>query len=155
MAKKTKAAANNPNSRPANGRPVPKEVQVKLTPMQKQQRTEAAARTNQEKTELQKQFEAEEKAWKQRRAEFKNQIKNLQEQVDQALAEVKAGTATSTETVLLVLNHDAGQAEYWYEFPGEGWRSFEQRPLEDNERQTSLITEKAETMPEDGQDIEE
>lgn len=154
MAKKKKAPGQV-GLRPENGRPVPKEIQVKLTPQGRMARTETASAINREKTDLQKEFEEQEKAWKIRRAEYKNNIKLKQELVDKLLSEVKAGTAVSTEQVLLVLNHDAGVAEYHFDTPGEGWGVIETRPLEENERQTSLLKEQVDSASADGQEIEE
>lgn len=152
MAAKPKAAAVE--QKKPEGRPVPKEIQIKLTPQQCMQRSDQASTINREKTDLQKEFEEEEKAWKQKRAEYKNRLKNLQEQVDKLLAEVKAKSATSTENVILVLNHDAGIAEYHYQPPGGKWEIVETRPLEDNERQLSMVKEQVEAMPEAGQEVE-
>lgn len=151
MAKKT--TTKEANKKP-EGRPVPKEIQLRLTPQQCLERTDRASRLNEEKTTLQKEFEAEEKEWKQRRAKYKNDIKNMQEQVDKYLAEVKAKAATSTEQVILVLNHDEGVAEYWFQMDGKTWEIVETRPLEDNERQMSMIEDRVKSMPQTGQTLE-
>lgn len=136
------------------GRKVPKEIQIRLTPQQCAQRADQAAAISKEKTDLQAEFEAAEKEWKQRRAEYKNALKNKADQVDKLLAEVKAKSATSTEQVTLVLNHDANCAEYWYQSPGGEWEKVDERPLEENERQTSFIKDQAERMPETGQSVQ-
>lgn len=151
MAKKKEVVAKQEAPK---GRPVPKEVQIKLTAQQCLQRTDSAGSLNKEKTDLQKEFEAEEKEWKKRRAEYKSKIKNLQEQVDKLLSEVKAKAATETVTVTLVLNHDAGVAEYWYESATNGWEVVDTRPLEDNERQLSIVEDQVAAMPDDGQSVE-
>lgn len=151
MAKKP---AQKTETKTPEGRKVPKEVQIKLTPKQCAERADQAAAISKEKVDLQAEFEAEEKAWKQRRAEFKNALKNKSEQIDKLLAEVKAKRATSTEQVTLVLNHDANAAEYWYQPEGGEWEIVDTRPLEENERQTSFIKEQAEAMPETGQSVQ-
>lgn len=149
----TKEAAPAPK-----GRPVQKEVALRLTPQQCLERTTQASNLNQEKTSLQAQFEAEEKEWKKRRAEFKSEIKSKQDQVDKLLAEVKAKAATETAEVILVLNHDSGAAEYWFRPDGTNWEMVDTRPLEENERQAHIPgTEEAQAMvdsvPETGQEV--
>src|SRR3990167_1553671 len=114
MAKKKEATKSG---RP-EGRLVPKEIRIKLTAQECAQRSDAAAKLSWEKTDLRKEFEEEEKAWKQKRAEYKNRIKSLEDQADKLLAEVEVKAATVTENVVLHLNHEDGSAEYWYQPPG-------------------------------------
>ena len=83
MAKKKEATKSG---RP-EGRLVPKEIRIKLTAQQCAQRSDAAAKLSREKTDLRKEFEEEEKAWKQKRAEYKNRIKSLEDQADKLLAD--------------------------------------------------------------------
>lgn len=156
MARKPRAAKETQAA--PKGRKVPKEVALKLNAQQCLERTTTASNLNKEKTDLQKQFEEEEKAWKKRRAEFKSEIKAKQDQVDKLLAEVKAKAATETVDVVLVLNHEAGAAEYWFQAPGEDWAIVEQRPLEDNERQMHIeqteMQAKVDSVPETGQAVQ-
>lgn len=148
MAKKTKPAAE-----PKNGRQVPKEIAIKLSKDQCLQRANTASQLSKELTEAEEAFKEEETAWKQVKATFKANQKNLQDQIKKLLVEVKAQAAQSPETVLLVLNHDQGQAEYWYPISGPDSQIVETRPLEDGERQLSLVQEKVDQMPDDGQQV--
>lgn len=158
MARSKKNANQEPKAAP-QGRKVPKEVNLKLTPQQCLERTTQASNINKEKTDLQAQFEAEEKEWKKRRAEFKSGIKNLSEQVDKILSEVKAKAATETVDVILVLNHESGSAEYWFQPQGGEWEKVDERPLEENERQahipgTEEVEARVAAMPETGQEVQ-
>lgn len=135
------------------GREVPKDIRMKLSKDQCLERSNKAAQLSKEMTEMEEQFKTEETEWKQTRAQFKTGIKNLSDQIKKFLVEVKAQSAESTETVLLVLNHDAGVAEYWFPPSGKDSKIVETRPLEDNERQLSLVTEQAAAMTDKGQEI--
>lgn len=136
------------------GRPVPKEIRIRLSKQQIDQRFDQAAGLTQERMAVEKEFEAEEKEWKRRRAEYKNRVKNLQQQADKLQTEAKSKEATITDNCILVLNHECGIAEYWYKQEGMDWGIKDTRPLEDNERQLSLVQDKVDAMPDDGQEVE-
>ena len=155
MAKK-KAVATNPNLKlaPETGKLVPKEVSVKLSPQQCLERGAKAASLDAELVKLEEVFKEEEDAWKQRRAQHKTAVKNLTDQRRKLSVEINAKAAVVTEDVLLHLNHDAGVAEYWYPPRGES-EIIDTRPLEENELQLTLVKEKVEAMPDDGQEIME
>ncbi len=114
-----------------------------------------AAALDDELTKAETEFEAQAAEFKKVKAAHKSNAKNLSDQRKKLNREVQTKTATITDKAVLHLNHDMGSAEYWYDFPGEGWKSFDSRPLEDAERQGSLLKEQAEAMPESGQEIEE
>lgn len=147
-------AAKNKKEKP-KGRLVPKEIQIKLTKDQCLQRGNQAAQASKELTEIEEAFKEEETVWKQQKAAFKAKQKNLQDSIKKLLVEVKNQAAESTEDVLLVLNHERGVAEYYYPPEGKDSRIVEERPLEDNERQLSLVEDQANAMSEAGQEIAE
>jgi hypothetical protein len=154
MAAKKKAAAKTKAEAP-KGRVIPKEIKVRLTKDQCLQRANQASQLSKELTEKEEEFKEAEAAWKQEKAQFKNAVKNLQDQVRKLLVEVKAQEMESTEDVLFVINHDAGVAEYWFPPSGPGMQIVETRPLEDGERQLSLVEDAAAAMPEEGQEVSE
>lgn len=151
MATKTKAKKTTNGER--EGRLVPKEILIKLTTNQVLDRAERAAGIRQEITEAEERFETASDEFKKVRAEHKSNLKNLTDQLKKLSTEVKSKHATSTEQVLLVINHDAGQAEYWFPAKGPESKIVDTRPLEDAERQLSLIENEAATMPDDGQEV--
>lgn len=137
------------------GKKVPKEFRIDLTEAQILERARAAAKLDQELEEEEKQFKEEETEWKTHKAAYKNKVKNLTESRRKLSGEIEAKQAMITDNVILVLNHDTGCAEYHYNFPNKGWQIVETRPLEDNERQLSVVTEEAEKMSDEGQEINE
>lgn len=153
MAKKNQAKAQEVEA--PKGRLVPKEISLRLTKDQCLDRANKASQLSKDLTEAEAAFKVEEDEFKQARAAHKNAVKNLREQIAKLLAEVKAQAAESTENVTLVLNQDAGTAEYWFNMPGDGWKMVDSRPLEDNERQMSLVQEQVDQMPDEGQEVEE
>lgn len=99
---------------------------------------------------------AEEKAaWKQRTAEHKNLIKNLREEETKLNDEVRTEECVEVKDVLLVLNYEMNQAEYWYPPKGEDSELKETRPLEDNERQMTIVKNQVDELEEEGMEIEE
>jgi hypothetical protein len=150
MAKKKEAKPQAPK----NGRVVPKEISVKLTDVQCLTKANQASQISKELTELEEAFKLKEAEWKQVKAAHKAAVKNHQEQIKKLLVEVKNKAAVVTEDVLLVLNHEEGTAEYWYPVKGDS-EIVDSRPLEDGERQLSLVEKDVAEMPDDGQDIDE
>lgn len=151
------AKKNNPKAAAAapKGKRVPKEFRLKLNEAQIKERGKQAAKIGMELKALEEQFKAEEDAWKARKAAHKSQVKNLNESRKKLDEEITTGSAMVTEDVILVLNHDANQAEYHYQVQGEGWQIVDTRPLEDNERQLHLVEDQVAQMPEEGQDVAE
>lgn len=139
---------------PEEGRLVPKEIHIKLTPAQCLERGAKAASIDKELMKLEQEFKAEEDAWKQRRAQHKTAVKNLNEQRQKLSVEIDAKAAVETKDVLLHLNYAACQAEYWYPAKGES-EMVDSRPLEENELQMTMMQEKVDSMPDTGQEIAE
>lgn len=154
MAKKEKAATQTKQMAPSEGKIVPKEIHVKLSPQQCLERGAKAAAIDKELMKLEEEFKKEEDAWKQRRAQHKTAVKNLNEQRQKLSVEIDAKAAVETKDVLLHLNYPACQAEYWYPAKGES-EIVDTRPLEENELQMTMMQEKVEAMPDDGQEIAE
>lgn len=139
---------------PTEGKLVPKEIHIKLTPAQCLERGARAADLDKELMKLEEEYKVEEDAWKQRRAQHKTSVKNLTEQRRKISVEIHAKAAVETKDVLLHLNYPACQAEYWYPPQGES-EIVDTRPLEENELQMTMMQEKVDAMPETGQAIEE
>jgi len=139
---------------PETGKIVPKEIRLELTEQQVKDRLMRAAKLDAELSEGEETFSQEKEAWKQRQAQHKAFVKNHTDNRKKLNKEAEMGVALSTEDVLLHLNHEAGVAEYWYPAKGPS-KIYETRPLEDNERQRSLIEEKVGKMADEGQEIEE
>lgn len=151
MAKKTKET--KPENWKPEGRPVAKEVTIKLTPQQLAERSKQSAQLGAEEEEAEAEFEVKNIEFKKVRAEHKSNMKQLKEQRRKLDREFRTKTATIIDTTILCLNHDAGVAEYWYQTDGKEWEIIETRPLEDNERQTSFIKDQVSKMPETGQEV--
>lgn len=137
------------------GKKVPKEFRLKLSQAQIQERGKNAAKIGMELKAKEEAFKAEEDAWKARKASHKSEVKNLNESRKKLDEEITTGAAMVTEDVVLVINHEANQAEYWYEVQGEGWQIVDTRPIEDNERQLHLVEDQAAQMPDAGQEVAE
>lgn len=137
------------------GKLVPKEIALKLSPQQCLERGDKHGHLTEQRKKMEETFKATEAEWKKAKAEHKSNLKQLQDQIDKLSLEVKAKAANSTEQVTLVLNHDAGVAEYWFKPEGGEWGIYETRPLEDNERQSHLFEDAAAAVPDTGQSVEE
>lgn len=154
MAKKKEAVAYLP---PAGAKKVPKEIAIKLTQEQILAKGEENAKLSQERRALEAEFKDEEAAWKQRKAQHKAALKANLDQSDRLSDEIKAGAAKVNDDAYLVLNHNAGIAEYHYQTKGKDkpFEIFETRALMDNERQLSMIEDQVKNLPDEGQEIEE
>lgn len=153
MATKAKEKAKVQEA-PATGKIVPKEIRITLTAQQIAERSKRVSQIDAEDTEAEAKFKEEKEAWKQRQAQHKAHMKNLTDSRKKLNEEVRSGVAVTTENTLLHINHEAGVAEYWYPVKGPS-EIKEVRPLEDAERQLSMVEEKVKNMPEAGQEIRE
>lgn len=135
-------------------RRVTREIRVKLSPKQLNEKRDEAAEENFKKKEAEKELANLTGVYKEAKTEIDEQIKRADMFIDRTLREIREKKADITSECDEVRNYEEGTVEYYHpNFESGDMVDF--RPMNADEHQATLLQEKAESIPTTGMEISE